>query len=95
MGDLQSVAITPFSTMGAGGPRLSLKNSRFNTVRSRIGIKTSETAAKRYGVATLAVYVQQRTPAAETRSARKRRLDKNEKAAQYAAKKAASTGRCY
>ena len=38
-------------------------------------------------------YMQQRTPAAETRSARKRRLDKNEKAAQYAAKKAASSGR--
>ena len=53
MGDLHSVAITPFSTMGAGGPRLSMKNSMFNTVRSRIGIKTSETAAKRYGVATL------------------------------------------
>ena len=53
MGDLHSVAITPFSTMGAGGPRLSMKNSKFNTVRSRIGIKTSETAAKRYGVATL------------------------------------------
>ena len=34
-------------------------------------------------------YVQHRTPAAETRSARKRRLDKNEKASQYAAKKAA------
>ena len=53
MGDLHSVAITPFSTMGVGGPRLSMKNSMFNTVRSRIGIKTSETAAKRYGVATL------------------------------------------
>ena len=39
-------------------------------------------------------YVQHRTPAAEeTRSARKRRLDKNEKAAQYAAKKAASAAR--
>ena len=31
----------------------NIKNSMFNTVRSRIGIKTSETAAKRYGVATL------------------------------------------
>ena len=54
MGDLHSVAITPFSTMGAGGPRLSMKNSKFNTpFGRRIGIKTSETAAKRYGVATL------------------------------------------
>ena len=53
MGVLSSPSQTLTSTMGAGGPRLSLKNSMFNTVRSRIGIKTSETAAKRYGVATL------------------------------------------
>ena len=34
----------------------NIKYSMYNTVRSRIGIKTSETAAKRYGVATLSEY---------------------------------------